>query len=1226
MTAKFSLPQTAQVRHKAPSLTLPLALLAAALFLTLVPGAVAQATQYYWKGDASSGSWDIANWWNGSGNVTLNDGYGQVNFNNDAWTTMTNNSSFTQWRIFFDAAATAARTVTGSGTMTLYDYGSQVPVIRNESSATMTLNNNYSVGYKTAGSQDGNRIEVIAVNGDLSFGGTLSTANDGNVAREFRFDAASGRTITVGGTITEANSSNALQIRKVNSGTLILTGNNSYSGSTLIDAGAVTVGHSSALGGTGNGTTVASGAALQLSNSISIGSEALALTGFGISSGGALRSVSGSNSYTGLITASSGTTAVGAASGATLLIGAVNSGGSEFWVVGDGTTIVSGGATNSGSGTAFVKTNAGTAILSASNAWSGNEYIREGTVVLSNNNAFGTGGTTYVGAADAGSSATATITLGSGVINSNTINVVGTGTGVRTLGYQAAAGIGTQLGKIELNNSSLAFNIATGGTLLFGGGVSAYTGATDVNRLAIDGGGTLIVTNNGTGIASTDRYQVRIGNGTLVIGAGTIVARTSVTGLGHALDLGVDLNGNIVDAVSTLAASNGITVSNSIFVSTTNSQARLLSIAGGGTATYTGFIGLNNANLTFNATNATDIINYTGQITNFSGSTAANNGLIKTGAGTLNLTTENKYGGKTTISNGTIAINFENRLGTVPGSATADQLTLDGGTLATTASFSFNANRGITIGSGNGTINVASETTLKTEAAYMGIAGSGALTKTGAGTLFLDQSSNNTFAGNLFINEGTVRTTLRGGQTLGSTDTGSVVFNGGALEVVGAVNRDFVRSVVVSNNATIVADRGQSGAGMYYSFGGLSIGGQTLTVDGGTYATTGTTLLNFGGAVTVSGGAPTFTVKKSTAGANTALVFSNTVDNGGQLLTFTGDGNSVALGAVSGTGGITKSGTGTLILGTANTFSGTTTIGSGSVVAANANSLQNSTVDMGSANGLLFTNGLTTANIGMLKGTADFGLTNTANTAVALTVGANDASETYSGVMSGGGSLTKSGTGTLTLSGASANTYTGTTAVSAGVLELNKTSGEAIVGSVTVNTGATLLVSASGQVSDTSAITLSGGTITRASGVSERFGSLDLTDASFLDFGSGTGGQLRFGTYEGGTTPSALLTVDSFFPGNSLVFGSDISAFIPASSSGPYSGTYFSFDQGFTTSGWTGSTFTITAIPETSTVVAAIGLAGMMLWPARRRLLRDAKSILGIRRPARDRMQQYRHS
>jgi autotransporter-associated beta strand protein len=57
-------------------------------------------------------------------------------------------------------------------------------------------------------------------------------------------------------------------------------------------------------------------------------------------------------------------------------------------------------------------------------------------------------------------------------------------------------------------------------------------------------------------------------------------------------------------------------------------------------------------------------------------------------------------------------------------------------------------------------------------------------------------------------------------------------------------------------------------------------------------------------------------------------------------------------------------------------------------------------------------------------------------TAVALTVGNNNSSTTYSGAMSGVGSLTKVGTGTLNLTGRS--TYTGNTTNNGGTLELGQ--------------------------------------------------------------------------------------------------------------------------------------------------------------------------------------------
>ncbi len=204
-------------------------------------------------------------------------------------------------------------------------------------------------------------------------------------------------------------------------------------------------------------------------------------------------------------------------------------------------------------------------------------------------------------------------------------------------------------------------------------------------------------------------------------------------------------------------------------------------------------------------------------------------------------------------------------------------------------------------------------------------------------------------------------------------------------------------------------------------------------------------------------------------------------------------------------------------------------------------------------------------------------------------------SKTINGIVGNNGAtannLVKNGVGTVTFSGN--NSYTGSTTISNGVAILNTTGGSAAgsTASVTVNTGATLVIAQSNQVNNSAAVTLSGGTITRGAGVSEVFGNLNLTAASFLDYGSGATGTLTFGTY----TPSSLLTVQNFAAGNVLVFGSDLTSTISNSS-------FFSFSSPFT-SNWSGSTFTITAIPEPSTVAAAIGLAGVMLWPARRRLL-----------------------
>jgi hypothetical protein len=163
-------------------------------------------------------------------------------------------------------------------------------------------------------------------------------------------------------------------------------------------------------------------------------------------------------------------------------------------------------------------------------------------------------------------------------------------------------------------------------------------------------------------------------------------------------------------------------------------------------------------------------------------------------------------------------------------------------------------------------------------------------------------------------------------------------------------------------------------------------------------------------------------------------------------------------------------------------------------------------------------------------------------------------------------------------------------------------SGSSAAGSVTsvgVSSGATLLVSQSNQVNNNAAVTLSGGTIRTASGVSEVFGNLTVTGSGFLDFGTtsyANANTISFGTYAYSTTPSALLTIDNFNFGSTMTFGSNLSSADLAT---------FSFTNGgIASTSWNQgtSTFTITAIPEPSTYVAAIGLLALMLWPLRRRL------------------------
>ncbi|MBV8588388.1 MAG: autotransporter-associated beta strand repeat-containing protein, partial [Verrucomicrobia bacterium] len=177
-----------------------------------------------------------------------------------------------------------------------------------------------------------------------------------------------------------------------------------------------------------------------------------------------------------------------------------------------------------------------------------------------------------------------------------------------------------------------------------------------------------------------------------------------------------------------------------------------------------------------------------------------------------------------------------------------------------------------------------------------------------------------------------------------------------------------------------------------------------------------------------------------------------TLNTGGG--TFLADANTMSTltGSITGPGGWTTAGTGTLQLSGTNTYTGNTTVNAGTLQAGSLNAFSPSSAFFVNTGSVLDLNGFNNT-VASLSGS---GLVsnNAASTNAVLTVGTLNPSTTFSGILQDGPvrtlGLTITGSGTLILTGN--NTYTGNTTISVGTLQLGNggTSG-GILGNVSNN-------------------------------------------------------------------------------------------------------------------------------------------------------------------------------
>jgi autotransporter-associated beta strand protein len=415
-------------------------------------------------------------------------------------------------------------------------------------------------------------------------------------------------------------------LTKDGAGTLTLSGANTYTGATTVSAGVLNIKHANALGTTAARTSVTSGAALQIQGGITTAAEALTLNGTGVSSDGALRNISGTNTYAGLVTLGAATRINSDAGTLTLSHAGTITGAFGLTVGGAGNTTIS-SIIGTTSGT-LTKDGAGTLTLSSSaaNTYTGATTVSAGILNLQNATGLGsTAGSTTV-------SHGATLQLQGGIaVGEEALSLNGGAASGQTGALVNVSGTNTYGGAVTVTASS-SISAASGSVLnLTGGVVKNGTVAT------FNGGGTINV--NTVAISGASANSDLVIDGTTV----NVDVASSYNGPTFIRNGGT-LNANVTNALPTANGRTAVTFDGTgtsvLSLGAAQSVASLTS-AGASTVTL--------------GANALTVGTSTGS-TSFDGIIGGTGGLIKDGASTQVLTGANTYTGATTVSAGTLEV------------------------------------------------------------------------------------------------------------------------------------------------------------------------------------------------------------------------------------------------------------------------------------------------------------------------------------------------------------------------------------------------------------------------------------------------------------------------------------------------------------------------------------------------------------------------------------------
>ncbi len=593
-----------------------------------------------------------------------------------------------------------------------------------------------------------------------------------------------------------------------------------------------------------------------------------------------------------------------------------------------------------------------------------------------------------------------TLTIGSGGIDMSSATQNLTLSNSLTVGTTQSWTVGTGR-TLQRTGATTTFGTSTI-TTFSGAGIVDFTGAqtlTGAGNIVVDGASLYNNLQSGSSSAGF--------SGTTTLNSGIIRISTSISMFGTGA---INLNGGAIGSFNTtgrIIGSNNVNIGGNFQV-------------GGSSPLSTGFIRFDGATDLGGAVReitaiATGVNSGFGSGAIFTG-IVANGGITKAGAGIMTLTNDgNTFSGATTINAGNLAVS--------------------NGALANSSSVTL-ANSSAVLSLGiNGT------TTVKN---FSGVSGSQVRTDfnisggDGARTLSVNQTTAGEFAGS--FTQGT------GGRTISLIKTGSA-----ALTMSGTGG--YTGGTTLAQGSLIVTAANALGSSGTVTINSAATGSAntSLFVNGNVTFARAITVANEGSGVTTLG------TSALSAGNQAIFTGAITMNKDMTLQGVSGGDRTQFSGGISGTGHVTVSGSGRVILiGTANTYNGFTTI-NGTLQLSDGTSTttsfipDSSAVTVSSGAFLRLAKGGNSETIGALSGSGTVEALSGNDT---LIVGNGNATSNFGGVLKDNGAqtlaLTKTGSGTLTLSGASS--FTGATQVSAGTLLVNGSLGNT---AVTVGTAGT---------------------------------------------------------------------------------------------------------------------------------------------------------------------------